>query len=311
MSEVLKVVNKIKEKPYIIDMGAKKIASWLKVSSEAVREAKKILRGEIIEPFGGPKILFLDIETAPTLAYVYQKQVWKANIKYNQILSEWFILTFAYSWLGDDGVFSEKVSPLEAINEDDSRLLLQLWNILNEADIVVCHGGDYFDIPNINTRFVLAGLGPTTYYKQVDTLKIARKQFGFTHNSLGALAKVFGIDAKLETNFELWKACLDGNEKALGYMAEYNEGDVRILKSIYLKLRPWIKSHPNYGLYTSKDDVLVCPHCGGRSLEKDGGFYYTQTGKYPTYRCLVCGAKPRDRKSVSDINNKVVSIPGR
>jgi hypothetical protein len=99
----------------------------------------------------------------------------------------------------------------------------------------------------------------------------------------------------MDTDFELWKQCVAGNEEALEYMSEYNKGDVEILEEIYLKLRPWIKSHPNLGLYVESIEP-VCPNCGSPDISWTGKFYYTQTGKYSTFRCR-CGAFGRARKT--------------
>lgn len=309
------IVTLMRIKGYMCDMGAGKIAKWLNVSEEEVREAKKIIHKErhkniFIKP--SPKILFLDIETAPLLAYVYQKQVWKANISHDKIVSDWFILTFSCKWLGEDDIISDRLTPIEAINEDDNRLVRKLWYILSDADIVVAHNGDHFDIPNINSRFVLNGLGPTNYYKQIDTLKIAQKQFGFTHNSLSALADIFGLPSKIGTDFDLWKRCMKGDNNALLEMEIYNQRDVEVLEKVYLKLRPWIKSHANLSLYTESLEQ-VCPHCESKNLMIiPNKYYYTQTGKYQLSRCLDCGATPRDRKSVLPKEKQfLVSIPGR
>jgi len=40
-------------------------------------------------------------------------------------------------------------------------------------------------------------------------------------------------------------------------MLEYNVHDVEITELVYLKLRPWMKSHPNMGVY-NVDKPLSC-----------------------------------------------------
>lgn len=258
-----------------------------------------------------PKILILDIETSPLLAYVWQKQVWKARIDNDKIISDWFILTFSCKWLGEDKTYSFRLTGSEAVNEDDSRLVLELWKFLSMADIVIAHNCDCFDIPNIRTRFIINGLPPTSYYKQIDTLKIVQKEFGFTHNNLDAIAKYFGIEGKISTNFDLWKRCIWGHNDALEEMEIYNRRDVEVLENVYLRLRPWIKSHANISLYNDNDDPQ-CAHCGSLNIVPNGSFYYTNTGKYPTYVCQECGAILRERKTVvSKSKNVLVSIPGR
>jgi DNA-directed RNA polymerase subunit RPC12/RpoP len=318
--EISRIIEKIREKPYLIKMGANKVAFILDTTVENFRTARMILRGMDVDIYStvstvimGPKILLLDIEISPVLAAVWKTRVWEARISHESILSDWYMLTFSCKYLGSESMMSYKLTGEEALREDDSRLVDKLWSILDDTDIVICHNGDYFDIPCINSRFILSGLGPTSYYKQIDTLKVARKQFGFTHNSLDALAERFGIPAKIDTTFELWKRCIRGDEEALFEMESYNRHDVEILEGVYLKLRPWIKSHPNLALYDDSEEVR-CPHCGSKKLELNGGFYTTHTGKYPTYRCLDCGATPRSRKSdlpKEKTKSLLVSIPGR
>lgn len=255
----------------------------------------KFLMGSGVVEKRLPKILLFDIETSPLQAFIFQKSVWKANVGADQVISEWFTLTWSAKWLFDDTIISERLTGKEAIKEDDSRIVKSLWKLLDEADILIAHNGDGFDVPNMNTRFIVNGLPPTSPYQTIDTMLVARKQFGFTHNSLNGLAKFFGFAPKMETDFELWKKCVAGDDEALAYMQEYNKGDVEVLEDIYMKLRPWIRSHPNLGLYVESESA-VCPNCGSEEIEWTGKFYYTQTGKYDTFRCK-CGAFGRSRTS--------------
>jgi len=240
-----------------------------------------------------PKILLLDIETAPLKAFVWQTQVYNGNVSADKVISEWFILTWAAKWLFSSKIESDGLTSKEAKNEDDGRIVRSLWELLNEADIVVAHNGVKFDVPNINTRFLIHDLPPCKPYQQIDTLLVARKQFGFTHNNLNALAKLFGLPEKLDTNFELWKECLDGDAKSLKYMQEYNRRDVEVLEEVYLKMRSWVKGHPNLGLYVESNDS-ACTICGSHKLYVHG-HYFTNAGKFKVYACKNCGALSRSR----------------
>jgi DNA polymerase elongation subunit (family B) len=248
-------------------------------------------------PMKLPKVLLFDIETSPLEAYVFQKSIYRANITTDQVISEWFMLTWSAKWLYDDTIMSARLTGKEAVNEDDSRITRGLWKLLDEADIVIAHNGDGFDVPNMNTRFIVNGLNPPSPYQTIDTMLVARKQFGFTHNSLNALAKIFGFDAKMDTDFDLWKRAKSGDEKALAYMQEYNMGDVTLLEKVYLKLRPWIRNHPNVGLYIDSDET-VCPNCGNKDITwLTNKYHYTGASKFPLFVCK-CGAYGRGRKSV-------------
>lgn len=286
----------MRNKSYLLEMGAGKIANRYNVTRELVYKAKELAReAGVLHKL--PKILLLDIETTPLEAYVWQTQVWKANVSDSQIISKWYMLTWAAKWLGDYHISSMRLTGKEALKEDDRRIVYGLWNLLDQADIVIAHNGDRFDIPSINTRFLINGLTPTSPYRTIDTLRVAQRQFGFPHNSLNALARTFGFGEKIETSFELWRNCKNGSDEALAYMEKYNKEDVRLLEEVYIKLRPWIKGHPNVGVYMESEHK-VCSSCGSDKLVHDGN-YVTNSGVYPAYRCGECGSThTRDRKSV-------------
>lgn len=292
-SQRIAEIFKKPDKKYLLNMGAGKLARLFDTTREAIYEAKRIARS--ITSHDLPKILIIDIETSPLMAYVWQKSVWGANIAEDKILSEWFVLTWSAKWLFDDAVFGDALKSTEAVMEDDSRLMKRLWSILDNADIVIAHNGDKFDVPNINTRFVVHGFPPPAPYQTIDTLRIARRQFGFTHNNLNALARVFDIDSKIETNFELWKRCIKGDSQALNEMLRYNKKDVQILEELYLRMRPWIKQHPNVSLFIDDKDAR-CPTCGSNKLSPTGKSYYTYVSRFDVMRC-ECGALSRVRKS--------------
>ena len=253
MKEIEKVLNLFKSKPYLVIMGAKKISKRYEVSIESIMKARKIIQ-QNKNNIKTAKILIFDIETSPLKAYVWSR--WKQNIYLDQTISEWFMICWSAKWLGSNKVLSECVSPEEILKEDDTRIVKKLWSLIDEADIVIAHNGKKFDVPKMNARFILAGLPPTSSYTQIDTREVASKQFNFSSNKLDALAGYFNIEHKDDTDFNLWVDCLKGDQSALDYMRKYNEKDVTILEKVYLKLRPWIKNHPNIALYIESDNMI-------------------------------------------------------
>jgi hypothetical protein len=153
-----------------------------------------------------------------------------------------------------------------------------------------------FDVPKMNARFIVNGLNPPSPYRIIDTLLVARKNFAFTSNKLDDLAEYFNIDHKKETSFALWDKCVNGDQDALNYMEEYNVKDVDILEKVYLRLRPWIKNHPNLSLYLENEEE-TCPYCGSTNLADTGTFTYTNVSKFSNVRCLDCHAVSRRRTS--------------
>lgn len=303
------VISIFKQKPHMLLMGANKIASQLKTDAETVRLARAIVRKNMKEfgttynpkevAFNKPnhnslKVLFLDVETAPLVGYMWSR--WNQNIGLDQTVSEWYILTWSAKWGGSSEMHSCKLTPEEAKAEDDSRIMVDLWNILNQADVVVTHNGIKFDHKKINTRFILNGLPPTRPFRIIDTLKVVKENFAFSSNKLDNLLIQFGLDRKLDTSFNLWKGCMNGDAKSLDRMSEYNDFDVIQLENAFLKLKPWIKNFPNYVLYNNVQDAEVCPTCGGKHLIQDGS-YTTATNKYQLYRCMDCSSLSRRRKA--------------
>ena len=317
MDDIQKVICRLQDKPYMIEMGANKLAAWLDVSADTIREAKRHLREksfmldipeEKLDPHKEPNILLLDIETAPLKVYVWR--LWKQNVYIDQIVSDWFMLTWSAKWLNSPEMFSQRLQGREALLEDDRRIVETLWHLINKADIIVGHNCEKFDVPKIKSRFLVHGLPPTTFYQQIDTKKIAAKEFGFASNKLDALARIFGIPEKIHTDFTLWSACLRGEDASLRLMEEYNRHDVEILEGVYLKLRPYIKSHPNYNLFVDKE-IPVCPSCGSSDMEFVGYYYFTQAGKYKNFRCKSCGALARERKSVYGNSKSILISNGK
>jgi hypothetical protein len=298
-----KAIKKFLAMPYALEMGAKKISRWWGIDEETIREARKFVRNKIREEkelfnlTKKPNILVFDIETSPMEAYVYQKSVWRANISDDMIMAQWFMLSWSAKFLGNEINMSNVLTPQEALDQDDERITKNIWKVLDEADIVISHNGLHFDTPNLNTRFLAHGLPPVSPYQHIDTLTVARKQFGFTHNSLNAIAKFLNLDPKVETGgFSLWVKCKHGDPEALAHMEFYNKHDVDLLELVYLKLRPWIKGHPNVGLFLEEDHP-VCPNCGSDKMHSTHKYYYTTVSKFDTLRCENCGGIARTRVS--------------
>lgn len=309
---VSELLTLFKKKPYTVKYSANKLSKRFKCTVEDAVKAKKmlLLNSNIStneEHHITPKILIFDIETSPMKAYVWNR--WHTNVYLEQTISEWFCIAWSAKWLYSNEVIGEVVTPVEALKEDDSRIMKKLYELISQADIIVAHNGDKFDIPKINSRFISLGLPPYKPVFSIDTLKVAKKQFGFSSNKLDALAEYFGIHHKLETSFDLWKRCLNGDVKSLQYMLEYNKMDVKILEEVYLRLRPWIKGHPNMANIYNEDE-LNCSACGSDKLELlPNQYYYTSVGQYQLYRCKECGALSRGRKALNKIKNiKTTSV---
>ena len=255
-----------------------------------------------------PKVLVLDIETAPMKVFTFQ--LFKAFLTPASIDEPDFILSWAAKWLFSSDIMSDVVTPKEALKQDDKRIMKSIWKLLDDADIVIGHNIRKFDIKWLNREFLLTGLKPPTPYQTIDTLIEARKIFHFPSNQLTWLGHMMIRKQKLATNFELWKRCKAGEQEALDYMLKYNKEDVFLGEDVYVEMRSWIKSHPNMSLYIDAD-TPVCANCGSKELLWENKYYTTMVSKFATFRCKNCGAISRCRTtalSKGQRKNLLVSV---
>lgn len=245
-----------------------------------------------------PRIALFDIESAPSLGWVWSK--WETNvIEFEQ---QSYMLCFSVKWLdtGKIEIYSLPDFPLWQREQkdkarpwykhNDKELVMKLWEIMGEAEIIVAHNGDAFDMKYSNGRMIVHGLPPPPDYKTVDTLKLARRNFKFLSNKLDDIGKDLNIGRKLHhTGIHLWFGCMRGDENSWSLMKRYNKQDVLLLERVYLKFRPWAKNHPDVTVYGTRTG---CPKCGTQKTQKRG-FHYTRTLTYQIYYCRECRASYR------------------
>lgn len=238
------------------------------------------------------KILLYDIETSPLITYTWG--LYEQNV--SKMLQDWYMLCFAYKWLGEKRVHVKSLPDYNLYKKDpqnDLELVKDLHRLFDEADIIIAHNGDSFDQKMSQTRFMIHKLGPTSPYRQIDTKKIAKQNARFTSNKLDDLGKSLSLGQKLDTGgIELWHGCMNGNKKAWKTMTTYNKQDVVLLEQLYMELRPWIKGHPNMNLL--EDRLESCPKCGSGPMQKRG-YMVSSTQRYQRYQCQACGGYSRQR----------------
>jgi hypothetical protein len=243
-----------------------------------------------------PEILVLDVETLPIEAYIWQ--IWEPHVGLDQIQTEWTIAAFGAKWLGSkDVIYGDTGGRGKKKVRDDKKLCQKMWQLLDDADIVITQNGVAFDIKKINARMAMHGMLPPSPVKHVDIYKAAKKHFGFTSNRLAWMSAHFTDTPKSEhkkfPGFELWKECLKDNPAAWAEMKAYNIRDVVATENVYLKFRPWITGHPNLSIYTGSEKP-ECPKCQSTHLQARGRMVLA-SGIYPRYQCQGCGGWSRGR----------------
>lgn len=230
-----------------------------------------------------PKILIYDIETSPLISLTWGR--YDQNVV--KVVRDREIMSFAYKWAGESKI--RVLNREEAFNSplSEKSILKTIAKLLNEADASVAHNGDSFDKKVIRARMIKHNLRPLKHLVTVDTLSSARRYFSFTGNSLKDLSEFFGFGKKGKTDgIDLWWGCMNGDEKSWRDMTAYNAKDVELLEKIYLKLKPWIESHPNLSVLDGK--AGVCPSCESRDVQKNGVRPQLR-GVQQRWACKGCG----------------------
>ena len=239
-----------------------------------------------------PKVLVFDIETSPMLAFVWD--LYDQNVAVNQIQRDRFVLAWSAKWLGDA---PSKVMYMDQRNakniEDDRKILQGVWELLNEADIVITQNGKKFDSKRLNARFIEHGMPPPSPYKHLDTLLIAKQVADFTSNKLEYLAdKLCKKYKKLKhTEFPglaLWIQCLAGNVKAWDCMKKYNIHDVLSTEELYERLKAWVPTNMPKP-FVVEQAGMQCEKCGAKGHMSKRGFHLTTKMKVQRFQCLGCG----------------------
>jgi DNA polymerase III epsilon subunit-like protein len=287
------------------DLPLSTIAKRTGHSENGVRNRRYQLRKFMlkdIQPLQGfkePRIGVFDVETLPIIMYAWRL----GDQTYNpdQIIKPTSLLAWAGKYLNEPRVFSDILTPKEALARYELRIVRTMWDFLASCQIVIGHNITQFDTKHANRCFLQYGLPPIKYI-QVDTLKIARENFLFDSNKMGFINKTLGIRQKLDNEgFPLWMKCADGNADALLRMAEYNVGDVQANEDQYFVVRAYVKNI-NMALY-SESTERICPVCGSTDVKEDD-FYYTPAGKWLSFRCNKCGCLCRCKQNELDAEKR-------
>lgn len=238
-----------------------------------------------------PRILTIDIETLPLELYGWGLH--EQNFGLDQIKTDWSIAVACAKFLDEDHVRVFSTQGRKDIR-DDKLLVKELQKLYAEADVIVGQNHVRFDSKKINARAKIHGLPPTAEKYHIDTVKIAKKSFGFTSNKLAYLTK--DSSEKKSTHgsfpgFSLWAEVMKGNPAAWDEMVEYCKQDVIATEKLAQELIPWDGTLDLRNL--SPQTVFSCRVCGSTNLRKDG-YVTRKTGKYQTYSCGDCGCTTRE-----------------
>lgn len=235
-------------------------------------------------------ILVLDIERAQGWARIpfWDLGDYKARRIHADHVEEWpRTICAAWRWYGQKRVeFAAEWEP-----GGRQTMLEATWAAYNKADIVVGHNLVGFDTKKLKGEWTLAGLPRPLPWQSVDTLKVARAEFGFESNTLDSLCKRFGVVSKTDRyDPKVAEAALAGDTKAQRRLKKYNMGDIEATEMFFDALRGNIPNHPHIG---SVSDDKRCNQCGSGDLELQATTYRAIQIDYALYRCNNCAGLVR------------------
>lgn len=243
----------------------------LKKSVDAVRMKVRQLREDdaAMKNVGPIKRLFFDIETGYYILKIKAFSL-RNHLKYfnpNDIEQEKKIICISYKWQYDDKVHTLTWDE----NRDDKKMVREFIKIMEDADEIVGHNGDNFDIKELRTRAILNRELMFPMYRTLDTLKKSRKYFRFASNKLDYIGKILTGGRKLDhEGFKLWEQVVEGNKttskRALKKMSLYCEQDVILLEDVFMALSPFIDHNTNFAVLKG-GSKWECPECASDRVQ--------------------------------------------
>jgi hypothetical protein len=238
-----------------------------------------------------PKVLFLDIETAPLSVYGYG--LFNQNHSTQSIREDISVLSFSAKWLDSEEMIYYSVNPEDPKNDRD--VVKAAYDLIDKCDFLVCHNVKY-DSKILRGRWLLYDFPKERNFRTICTLQIARKNFKLTSNKLGYIAKFLGVINKVEHDkypgITLFIECSKGNKDAFRYLEEYNVGDCLTLEAVYLKLRRYDNTI-RFNIF-NQDNICSCGSKEFREVDP----ITTNTGVFKTWQCVECGFNLRDTRNL-------------
>lgn len=225
---------------------------------------------------GSPRILVLDIEWRPTLAYVWK--AWDETVTDEQIIEHGGLLCVGAKWVGEKTVHVYTEWDL-----GHREMLERIRQMMSEADAIVGYNSDRYDLKKLKGEFVLNKMKFPPPVPSIDLIKTVAG-FGFFRKSLGFVGPFLGVGRKLEhEGFRLWKKVCQGDATAQAKMAKYCAQDVNMTDKLYQRIRPYITNHPHLG-----EEVDNCSSCGSKNIGPRG-WSRARIFKTRRYQCKDCG----------------------
>lgn len=181
-------------------------------------------------PWRQPRLGFLDIESS--------------NLDANfGICLTWSILDSVSGEILSAVLTREDIDKY-ASDKSDTRIVKEFVETIQEFDTVVTYYGKRFDIPFLRTRALMDGV-EFPYWgtlKHIDVYDWAKHKLRLNSNRQEVVCRtLFGETEKTHIVYAYWIAAARGDPKAIAWILEHNQADVRDLSRIFYKLQDFAK----------------------------------------------------------------------
>lgn len=239
-----------------------------------------------------PKILFMDLETSPLKAYIWQPG--KQYVGHKQLVKGhdmWGIICVTYCW--NDGKPAKSID--WGYNQQNTlRVVEKFDEIIKRADHVIGKNSDRFDNKMINSCRMLSGLpGMPEWIKYTDDLeKHMRKHFRLPSQSLDYISHKLGLGGKIKMEFQDWIDIVEKTEngrESFNKMIKYGKKDVEDTRQLWYTLSEHFEPKFNMNTYDSSNgDRCRYEDCGSYHLLNNGTRILNRI-RYQQYICGDCG----------------------
>ena len=245
-----------------------------------------------------PNVLILDIETAPMVAYIWDPKV--DYVPASQIKTDRYVMAWGAKWLGQPESSTKYrdqrgLGPLQ-----DKGILMDLWPLLDKADIVISYNGESFDVRRINSRYMQLGIKPPSPFRHFDVMKLHKRVADHSYNTLDYVSSHINVKRKKLHHddfpgMSLWTECLAENKKAWASMKKYNIHDVLSTEENAILTLAWApEAFPEF--FPVSDKALNCGRCGWVGHMRPTHSKLSNKAEYLQYRCSNCGGFQKGKK---------------
>lgn len=228
----------------------------------------------------GGRLIF-DVEVSPCQGYFWRPG-YGINVSASNVRVYGAVICLAYKFESE-----QKIHTLQWDDkQSDYKLLKEFVPIMQEADEIIGHNHQGFDVKWIRTRCLFHRLPCPPNFVMTDTWLQSKRYFRFPGNSLKAVARYLGLEGKLEPSPGLWeKVVFDKNKKAMKELLAYCRRDVDQTAKVFQEFVPYTDPAPLHRGSSMQD----CAHCGSSNTRWEKDRTSTAGIKKTQFRCQEPG----------------------